>query len=664
MIERGRRTRPSGTRVCSRMRILFLVTFVGLLSAGTHSAARAGTPSAAAIADPAKAAELTRKLADLRTNVEGIVWPLRDADLWRALRDAEQVAEALNSIELGGRKHADFALHLARSFARISRAETGGKEAGESEPAAAARLRAVETFLSIARMQSGGEDPGLRQRTWAEGELAQLYLEGERPEEALHLARRAFRAATEQDDSLARYRFGIVLARALDARGDRPGALTALRDASQLGEIIRRDQLNRLSETPTTAAAQRARPDDFEGQVEATQRLLALLIEELAQRGDRLSGEAQQTQLREIRDLVETQRSAEIENYFGDICLKDGAEGLADAGPDALVLYPILLEERVALLTSQNGVLRYVDAPITSRALLDHARNLRRLLEKKTTRQYLRPAQHLYDALIRPLRDQLRADGVEVLVVVPDGLLRTIPFAAFYNAGPRQFLIDEIAVALVPSMRLTEPAPLNRTNLSVLAAGLESATKGFERLDHTREEVNKVAARFPNSRLLFDDDFATERLANEFETRSYSIVHLATHGRVEADGSESFLVTRDGRIGLDRMAELISTTRFRRERPLELLTLSACETASGDSKAALGLAGVAVRAGAKSALATLWPVNDEATSRIIDLFYAELVKPEQTRAGALRDAQRTIRENARYAHPGYWAPFLMISNWR
>jgi CHAT domain-containing protein len=213
-------------------------------------------------------------------------------------------------------------------------------------------------------------------------------------------------------------------------------------------------------------------------------------------------------------------------------------------------------------------------------------------------------------------------------------------------------------------MRLTEPTPLNRKDLSVLAAGLESATKGFERLEHTRDEVDQVARRFPTSRTLFDEDFETERLATEIETRPYSVVHLATHGRVEGDGSASFLVTRDGRIGLDRMTQLISTTRFRRERPLELLTLSACESAGGDAEAALGLAGVAIRAGARSALATLWPVNDEATSELIDRFYAELVNSEQTRAGALRNAQRSIRENARYAHPGYWAPFLMISNWR
>ena len=115
--------------------------------------------------------------------------------------------------------------------------------------------------------------------------------------------------------------------------------------------------------------------------------------------------------------------------------------------------------------------------------------------------------------------------------------------------------------------------------------------------------------------------------------------------------------------GYREVSELVATTRFRRDQPLELLTLSACETAADDEDAALGLAGVALRAGARSALATLWPVNDEATARLVDTFYRELAQPGQTRAGALRAAQQKVREQPRFAHPGYWAAFLMISSW-
>ena len=313
--------------------------------------------------------ELTSELTDLRKAVDSIAWPLRDSDLFRALRDAELVAKKLGQAELPPLDRGRATLHLARSFAHISRAENGGKEAGESEPAAKARLRAVEILSGVAQLfanvEGDPDDPtaehfGLREKTWADGELAHLYLDGRRPAEALLLARRAFRATTAQEDPLARYRFGIVLGRALYATGDRAGALTALRDASRLGEALRREQLNRLAEIRSGTETSVHHAEDFEGESEATRRLLTLLLEDVAQNEGSLSGEAQQSRLREIRDLVETQRSAEVENYFGDICLKDDQDGLAEAGPGALVLYPILLSERVVLLTSQNGTFQYL----------------------------------------------------------------------------------------------------------------------------------------------------------------------------------------------------------------------------------------------------------------------------------------------------------------
>ena len=105
--------------------------------------------------------------------------------------------------------------------------------------------------------------------------------------------------------------------------------------------------------------------------------------------------------------------------------------------------------------------------------------------------------------------------------------------------------------------------------------------------------------------------------------------------------------------------------QFRRysDQPVELLTLSACQTAAGDDRSALGLAGVAIKAGARSALGTLWFVNDEASSQLITDFYRHLLEPGQTKASALQLAQRSLITDPRYRHPGYWSPFLLIGNW-
>jgi len=113
---------------------------------------------------------------------------------------------------------------------------------------------------------------------------------------------------------------------------------------------------------------------------------------------------------------------------------------------------------------------------------------------------------------------------------------------------------------------------------------------------------------------------------------------------------------------MDRLDQLVGLLKFRKE-PLELLTLSACDTATGDDRAALGLAGVAIKAGARSAVATLWNISDEVSSKLVAQFYRELKDPSVSRAGALRRAQLSVLSNPRYDHPGFWAPFLLINNW-
>ena len=140
------------------------------------------------------------------------------------------------------------------------------------------------------------------------------------------------------------------------------------------------------------------------------------------------------------------------------------------------------------------------------------------------------------------------------------------------------------------------------------------------------------------------------------------MVHIASHGVVENDVNKSFLLAYDDKITMNRLSQLVGLLQYR-QTPLELLTLSACETAIGDDRAALGLAGVAVKAGARSALATLWFIDDKATSELVDEFYRQLRDPSVTKAVALQRAQLMILNEPGYGHPSFWAPFLLISNW-
>jgi CHAT domain-containing protein len=141
------------------------------------------------------------------------------------------------------------------------------------------------------------------------------------------------------------------------------------------------------------------------------------------------------------------------------------------------------------------------------------------------------------------------------------------------------------------------------------------------------------------------------------------VVHIASHGEFSSDARRSFVLTYDDRLGLNDLEQIIRPAQLR-DAPVELLTLSACQTAAGDDRAALGLAGVAVKAGARSAFATLWYVNDEASTTLVTDFYRRLRdEPGLSKAKALQHAQVKLLSDPRTNHPCLWAPYLLIGNW-
>src|SRR5207253_10699992 len=134
-------------------------------------------------------------------------------------------------------------------------------------------------------------------------------------------------------------------------------------------------------------------------------------------------------------------------------------------------------------------------------------------------------------------------------------------------------------------------------------------------------------------------------------------------GHFDSDAKKTFVLTFDSKLTLDELEQLLRPSQLR-DKPVELLTLSACQTAAGDDRAALGLAGIAIKAGARSAFATLWFVNDQSSTLLVSDFYQQLRDhSEMSKAKALQVAQVKLQADPRYAHPCYWAPFLIIGNW-
>jgi CHAT domain-containing protein len=247
-------------------------------------------------------------------------------------------------------------------------------------------------------------------------------------------------------------------------------------------------------------------------------------------------------------------------------------------------------------------------------------------------------------------------------VFVPDGPLRTIPFSALQDGNTGKFLVETYSIAIVPSLTLTDPRPLPRGGIQMLAAGISESVDGFPPLEFVEAEIAALREEYPG-RTLLNEQFEVGRFESEVESRPFGIVHIASHAEFADDPSQSFLLAYDGKISMNRLARMVSTTRFRTTQPLELLTLSACETAAGNDRAALGLAGIALRAGARSALATLWSVNDQSSTALVTGFYRELADPEVSRAEALRRAQLALLELRGSRHPAFWSAFVLISSW-
>ncbi len=250
--------------------------------------------------------------------------------------------------------------------------------------------------------------------------------------------------------------------------------------------------------------------------------------------------------------------------------------------------------------------------------------------------------------------------NIDTLVFIPGGALRTIPFAALHDGN--QFLISKYALAITPGLDLTDPQPIGGQDLKILAVGLTESVQNFPSLPFVAEEIQAIQREYPVTDLMVNENFSVMGLGTALKDEKFTIVHIASHAQFGRDVSDTFLLAYDDKLSLDGLDQSVGLLKYR-EDPLELLTLSACETAAGDDNAALGLAGVAVKSGARSALATLWHINDLASSILVGEFYHQLKDSKLTRAQALQRAQLKLYHDRRFQHPGYWSPFLLISNW-
>lgn len=487
--------------------------------------------------------------------------------------------------------------------------------------------------------------------TYAEGYLGHLYEQEKRDAEALTLTRQA--AFHAQGISLpdALYLWQWQEGRLFLQQGQIAESVTAYRNALNTLQLIRNDLMG---------YGNRCRCASFREEVGP---LYYQMSDVLLRYADTLTDEEKiRTYLLEARGVIETFKSVELADYFQSDCmsfLRSKIKEVTEFTKNTSIVYIIPLKDRIEFLITLPSGLKRVKVELDQVTLYEQLRSFRKQLEDTSSNRYKKSAKTLYDELIRPIEALLEADKIDTLVFVPDGLLRTIPMAALHDG--KQFLIEKYALAITPGMTLMEPKAIQRDSVHLLLNGLSEAVHGFAALPFVPQELDQLGRIFPSTRLM-NETYTAANMEKEISATPYTIVHIASHGQFTSRAEDTFVLTMEGKLSLDGLEALIRPAKLR-DNPIELLTLSACQTAAGDDRAAMGLAGIAIKAGARSAMGTLWFVSDQATATVLENFYTQLKDPPMSKAKALQQAQISLLKDERFRHPRYWSPYLLIGNW-
>ncbi|MCT7986089.1 CHAT domain-containing protein [Laspinema sp. A4] len=396
-------------------------------------------------------------------------------------------------------------------------------------------------------------------------------------------------------------------------------------------------------------------------------------------------------------EQIEGLRQSEFETYFEEDL---GAELLSfeeivqklrqvaqETGTNPAIVYVLSRGDRLDLflITPKGNPIHRVIQEANQENLLSTARNLLTQitdLKRLNTQTYLPPARQLYQWIIAPLASELEAEEIDTIAFSMDAGLRTLPIAALHDG--EQFLVEKYRLGLIPSVNLTDTRYQDIRTFPALAMGA-STFSTLPNLPAVPLELETIIQTLGNGREFLNEEFTLENLKFQRASQPFRLVHLATHGQFNpGDPSESYIQLWDGPLNLQEMRDLEWNNP-----PVDLLVLSACRTAIGSLEAELGFAGLAVRIGAKTAIASLTYVSDEGTLALMTEFYQNL-KTAPIKAEALRQAQiamlegrvrfegdRLYSESGNFSlrseginetqtrdfkHPYFWAVFTLIGS--
>lgn len=492
-----------------------------------------------------------------------------------------------------------------------------------------------------------------RARSYALGTLGGLYLQSGQPKRA----RSAFQAALAQAQSVQAwdiaYRWQHELGQMYQQAANPQEALQFYQAA-----IASLDQVrgNLLSITPEIQFS-------FREKVEPVYRdFLRLLLQ------------TDKPNLDQALQTYEKLQIAELENFLqcGKLDYIALSE-LKNTSNPPTYLHVINLGNQIEVIvrSPDNSLHRYTpDAELVRRntdSLLINLQDKRLVDISESSLQLY--SQELYKLLIAPARQQGYLPESGNLTFILDNSLQNIPMGLLHDG--QDYLVKDYSISVALGSQIRQPKALRAGDLKALVAGLSknspsflapNVLPGLPSLPEVALEVEDIKNNTDSSVVLLNEAFTRPQLQQKFDTSTFPVVHISTHGQFSSDPEQTLLLAWNQAINVRQLDRLFRSNRQSGQDLIELLVLSACQTAQGDKRSVLGLAGVATQAGARSTIASLWLVDAASTAELMEGLYQGL-KAGLPKAEALRQAQISLSQSPKYAHPYYWSGFVLVGSW-
>ncbi|MEL6160414.1 MAG: CHAT domain-containing protein, partial [Cyanobacteria bacterium J06627_32] len=606
------------------------------LSLGQTARDWGDTNAAIAMFNRAKQAALNPADA-LQADLSRLQFYIQQKDTANTMGLASDIASRLETLP-SSRLSVYAAVNLSASLAKEA-------QLGQSLP-----IEQINQLLAKAvRSAQSLEDS--QAEAYALNQWGALYMQTQQWSDALTLTQKSLDIARSinADDiaSQSAWQLGRILAQ----QNNRPEAIAAYTEAVDSLQDLRSDL---VAIDPDVQFS-------FRENVEPIYReLVSLLLEEDAQNTKAVQKPSQKN-LAQAREVIEALQLAELDNFFQEACIDVEAQQIDQVDSKATIIYPIILPDKLAVIVSSAGrPLEYYSTSVSSATVESTLQELLSAIHPVSDNSYrLELSQQVFDWLVRPAVESDITENTETMVFVLDGLLRNVPMAALHDGD--SYLIENYAVALSPGLQLMNAQSLSQIRPDAVVGGISEARNGLSALPAVEEEIADVSSLIPAD-TLFNEEFTSAALARDVKNSSANIVHLATHGQFSSRLEDTFLSTWEGRLSVKELSEILQTRG--QSRAIELLVLSACDTASGDDRAVLGLAGLAVKSGARSTVATLWPVKDQAAAQLMRELYRGISTAEMSKAEALRQAQLQLLADASYSDPFFWSAYTLVGNWQ